>query len=73
VELVDVKAPCAHNLQGRVVVFQNLPKLDADQTATYRIIVQGQSDGYQRFRARLASDSIQEPLIVEELTKFYGE
>jgi uncharacterized repeat protein (TIGR01451 family) len=73
VELVDVKAPCAHNLQGRVVVFQNLPKLDADQTATYRIIVRGQADGYQRFRARLASDSIQEPLIVEELTKFYGE
>lgn len=73
VELVDVKAPCAHNLQGRVVVFQNLQKLDADNTATYRIIVRGQTDGYQRFRARLASDSIQEPLIVEELTKFYGE
>lgn len=73
VELVDVKAPCAHNLQGRMVVFQNLQKLDADKTATYRIIVRGQTDGYQRFRARLASDSIQEPLIVEELTKFYGE
>ncbi len=73
VELVDVKAPCAHNLQGRVVVFQSLPQLDADKTATYRIIVRGTADGYQRFRARLASDSIQEPLLVEELTKFYGE
>lgn len=73
VELVDVKAPAAHNLEGRVVIFQALPKLDAEKTAIYRIIVRGKVDGYQRFRARLASDSIQEPLIVEELTKFYGE
>jgi uncharacterized repeat protein (TIGR01451 family) len=73
VELANVKAPCAHSLKGRVVVFESLPKLDADSTATFRIIVKGQADGYQRFRARLASDSIQEPLIVEELTKFYGE
>lgn len=73
VELVDVDAPAKHNLQGRVVVFQALPMLDADKAAVYRIIVRGTSDGYQRFRARLASDSIQEPLLVEELTKFYGE
>lgn len=73
VELVDVKAPAAHSMQGQVVVFESLEKLEAEQTATFRIIVRGQSDGYQRFRARLASDSIQEPLIVEELTKFYGE
>ncbi len=73
VELVDVKSPARHNLQGRVVVFQPLPALDAKQSAVYRIIVKGKLDGYQRFRARLASDSIQEPLLVEELTKFYGE
>lgn len=73
VELMNVEAPAKHNLQGRVVVFQALPTLDADKTAVYRIFVRGQSDGYQRFRARLASDSIQEPLLVEELTKFYGE
>ncbi|MCA9067444.1 MAG: DUF11 domain-containing protein, partial [Planctomycetaceae bacterium] len=62
VELMNVDAPAKHNLQGRVVVFQALPALDADKTAVYRIIVRGTSDGYQRFRARLASDSIQEPL-----------
>ncbi len=73
VELVSVKAPTQHQMQGRVVVFQALPALDAEKSAIYRIIVRGKTDGYQRFRARLASDSIQEPLIVEELTKFYGE
>ena len=73
VDLVDVKAPAPHNLQGRVVVFQALPTLDAEKTAIFRITVRGTADGYQRFRARLASDSIQEPLLVEELTKFYGE
>jgi hypothetical protein len=35
--------------------------------------VRAKAEGYHRFRARLASDSIQEPLLVEELTKFYGE
>jgi uncharacterized repeat protein (TIGR01451 family) len=73
VELVDVSAPVPHSMQGRVVVFQALPALDAEKTAIFRIIVKGQADGYHRFRARLASDSIQEPLLVEELTRFYGE
>jgi uncharacterized repeat protein (TIGR01451 family) len=73
VDLVDVKAPAPYSLQGRVVVFQNLSTLDPEKTATYRIIVRGNADGDHRFRARLASDSIQEPLLVEELTKSYGE
>jgi uncharacterized repeat protein (TIGR01451 family) len=73
VDLVDVKAPAPHSLEGRVVVFQSLPTLDPEKTAIYRIIVRGKADGYHRFRARLASDSIQEPLLVEELTRFYGE
>ncbi len=73
VELVDVKAPAVHNLEGRVLIFQSLPALDAEKAAVYRIIVKGKTAGYHRFRARLASDSIQEPLLVEELTNFYGE
>ena len=73
VELVDVKAPAAHNLQGRVLVFQALPALKAEKAAVYRMTVKGKAAGYHRFRARLASDSILEPLLVEELTNFYGE
>lgn len=73
VELVNVEAPAKHNLSGRVVAFQALPALGVDKTAVYRVIVRGQSDGSHRFRARLTSDSIQEPLLVEELTTFYGE
>ncbi len=73
VELADVKAPAAHNLEGRVLVFQALPALEAENAAVYRILVRGKTAGYHRFRARLASDSIQEPLLVEELTNFYGE
>lgn len=72
-ELVGVNSAVKHNLQGRILVFQALPMLDAEKSAVYRVIVRGQGDGYQRFRARLSSDSIQEPLLVEELTRFYGE
>ena len=39
VELVNVNAPAKHNLQGRVVVFQAIPTLDADKAAVYKIIV----------------------------------
>ena len=43
----------------------------ADRIHTTR--VKGTAEGNHRFRVRLASDSITEPLISEEQTKFYGE
>ncbi len=59
------------NEKGRVV-FKNLDQLEPGKTATFRIFVKGRLEGNHRFRARLASDSIQEPLIFEEMTRFYG-
>ena len=59
--------------ENGLVVFKSLPALEPGKTAVYRIHVRGRVEGSHRFRARLASDSIREPLIFEELTKFYGE
>jgi uncharacterized repeat protein (TIGR01451 family) len=59
--------------QNGLLLFKSIGKLDAGKTAVYRIFVQGTAAGNHRLRARVASDSIGEPLIVEELTKFNAE
>jgi uncharacterized repeat protein (TIGR01451 family) len=73
VKLVDVKGPSAHIAESGLVVFKSLAVLPSGKSATYRIFVRGMEEGNQRLRARLTSDSIQEPLTVEELTRFYAE
>ncbi|MBW3543053.1 MAG: DUF11 domain-containing protein, partial [Planctomycetes bacterium] len=73
VDLLDAKGPTESAAgQGRVR-FGALPELPPGKTALYRVNVRGTSEGHRRFRALLASDSIHEPLTVEELTRFYGE
>jgi uncharacterized repeat protein (TIGR01451 family) len=73
VEFVSAIGPAQHVAEGGIVVFKSLDTLPPGKTAQYRIMVKGTVDGNHRFRARLASESITEPLIIEELTKFYGE
>jgi hypothetical protein len=73
VELIQAKGPAKHLTENGLVVFKSLPELTPGKTAIYRIHVRGNVGGNHRFRVRLASDSIREPLIFEELTKFYDE
>ncbi|MDA1017590.1 MAG: hypothetical protein O3A00_24415 [Planctomycetota bacterium] len=72
-ELVGAKGPSQHIADKGLLVFKSLKELGPDKTAIYRVQVRGVEAGNQRFRVRLMSDSIQEPLIFEELTKFYAE
>ena len=71
--LIGAKGPVEHIVESGVIVFKSLDHLDAGKTALYRITVTGKAPGNHRFRARLVSDSNEEPLIFEELTKFYGD
>ncbi len=73
VELIDAEGPSTHIAENGLLVFKSIDELQPAETVTYRLRVIGQDPGNMRFRARLTSDSIQQPLIVEELTKFYGE
>ena len=73
VELVEVDGPTDHIAENGLLVFKSMPTLQAGQSVSYRVIVRGKLEGSHRFRDRLASESITEPLIFEELTKFYGE
>ena len=72
-KLIDAAAPVEFINERNVLVFEPIRSLGPGQTVTVRIQVSSQVSGNLRFRARLSSESIEEPLIEEELTKFYGE
>lgn len=71
--LVDAAGPSEHIAESGLVVFRSLPELPAGKTAVFMLHVKGSQAGNQRIRARLVSDSIQEPLTEEEITRFYAE
>ena len=73
VELLGAKGPADYLAEKGLIVFKSLAELAPGKTAVYRIHVRGTRAGNQRFRARLASDSIHEPLVCEEMTKFYKD
>ncbi len=73
VKLINIKGPTKHIAESGLVVFKALPALEPGKTAIFQIHIQGADEGNHRVRARLTSDSIQEPLTVEELTRFYAD
>ena len=73
IQLIGVKAPVEYLAESGLLVFKSLPALPPGKTAIFHVTVKGKDEGNQRLRARLTSDSIQEPLTVEELTKFYAD
>jgi uncharacterized repeat protein (TIGR01451 family) len=73
VELLNVQSATQHLAKNGLILFNDLPELAPGKTALFRIHVKGGSEGNQRVRARLTSESIEQELITEELTKFYAE
>ncbi len=72
-ELINVQAATQHLSKKGLILFDDLPTLPPGKTALYRIHVRSRAEGSQRVRARLTSDSIDQELIREELTKVHGE
>ncbi|HID23929.1 MAG TPA: DUF11 domain-containing protein [Planctomycetaceae bacterium] len=73
VELLSVKGATPHSVENNKVLFQALPQLTPGKTSLFRLHVRGTTAGDQRVRAQLSSDSVQEPVVVDELTKFYAD
>lgn len=73
VELISATGPTQHIAENGVVVFKSLGDLAPGDSVQYQVIVRGTVEGNHRFRARLASDSIRDPLLFEELTRFYRD
>jgi uncharacterized repeat protein (TIGR01451 family) len=72
-DLIDTKGPTDNFLEKGVLHFKPLAELAAGSKATYVIRVNGKVPGNLRLRARLTSNASPEPLVVEEMTKFYAE
>ena len=73
VELLNVQAAPQHLAKNGLILFNDLPELAPGKTALFRIHVRGAAEGNHRVRARLTSESIEQELITEELTKFSAE
>ncbi|QDU40201.1 Large cysteine-rich periplasmic protein OmcB [Maioricimonas rarisocia] len=72
-KFLKASVPVEHLEQEGVIIFQPVGKVAPGETVTYRVHVRGEKSGNMRFRCRLSSESIAEPLTLDELTKFYGE
>ncbi len=73
VEVLNVQSATQHLTKNGLILFNDLPELAPGKTALFRIHVRGAAEGNQRVRARLTSESIEQELITEELTKFTAE
>ena len=71
VQLVSARGPTQAVANQRSVVFKGLPELAPGQQAIFRVQVKGQAEGTHRLRVRVTSGSLDEPLLMEEATKFY--
>ncbi len=73
VNYIAATGPAQHISENSNVVFRTIPEIGPGKTAVYRVRVQSNVSGNTRFRARVTSESVDEPLTTDELTKFYGE
>jgi hypothetical protein len=73
VELISGKGPTDVVLEKGALRCKPLAQLPPGETVTYRIHVRGRQEGNLRFRASLTSDSMQKPLVIEEITQFYAD
>lgn len=73
VEFQSASGETSHAQDGVQLAFQPISQIAPGKSVTYRVKFKGTLSGNMRFRAKVSSDSLQEPLSAEELTKVYGE
>ncbi len=72
-EFLTASGSSSHANDNELVVFQPVADVPAGKTLTYTVKVKGTLSGNMRFRTKVSSDSLAEPLASEEMTKIYGE
>ncbi len=73
VELIDAKGPTDPVIEKGVLHFKAISDLAAGAKVSYLVRVNGRVAGNLRMRAKLTSNASTEPLVVEEMTKFYAD
>ena len=72
-EFLTASGSSSHANDNELVAFQPVAEVPAGKTLTYTVKVKGTLSGNMRFRTKVSSDSLAEPLASEEMTKIYGE
>lgn len=73
VQLISAKGATDARIDRRTLTFRPLSQLAPGQDSVFRIQVKGIEEGQHRIQARVSSDSLEEPLLKEEQTKFYSD
>lgn len=73
VQLLSAKGPTDAVAQRHTLSFKPLAELAPDQESVFRVHVKGLRDGNERVKVLVSSDSLTEPLVQEEQTKFYSD
>ena len=71
--LVNVESQIPFATERNLIAFQPIAQVRPGETVTIRVQVKAAAEGNHRFRTRLSSESIDEPIVGDELTRFYGE
>lgn len=71
--VIDTTGPSEHRVEKGLLQFRPIDELPAGAKTVYRVKIAGKIPGNLRMRARLTSNASNEPLVVEELTKFYAD
>lgn len=72
-EFVGAQAPVRFRKDGKLVIFESLPKLDPRADVVFRINVKGKVPSIVRFEIRVTSANLIEPVIKMEPTRIYSD
>ena len=73
VQLLSAKAPTDAVAERQALMFKTLPQIAPGEETVFRVHVKGLRDGNERVKVLVSSDSLTEPLVQEEQTKFYSD
>lgn len=71
VAFLEATGPGDHATEKGLVTFHPVGELGPGKSLTFMLKVKGQVSGNARLRSKLTSDSIEEPIVADEQTKFY--
>jgi hypothetical protein len=71
--LLAAEGPARREVQGREVIFEPLPSLDARGRAVYHVRARGVTPGRWRFKVYLQAGQMQRPVSQEVVTEVYSD
>lgn len=72
-EYLDAKAPVGQSIEGRQLTFKPIETIAAGGQITIRVHTKVVRDGSHRLRVKLTGGGLQDPLMLEEVTRAYSD